>query len=278
MDQAQQQRVSFGRAEIAQLGSVQYPGFGGEVLALEFRHVRQVPFAADQLVQRRDVVEQFLEVLQRRSFRQPLDGLQRALDASVGDDQQIVQPLLLVRRQPLVDEGEVTAIDQGANSAGQAIQGGERGQLDPVAYELFDRHIDQVGRIVHDGGGFMDGTGRHVEAAVGIGPDLQIGPDPLEIAVALVRRDVGGLDLDPEPQRIAEVPDDPCGHFIDCGEIAQSLERFQQDCQDQSMAGLPGIVGNEGQFGVGGRVGDDQFADDGIAFELGIRGPFDRRH
>lgn len=82
--------MSLGRAEIAQLGGVQYPGYGGGVLALEFRYVRQVQFAADQFVPRRDMVDQFLEVLQRGTLGQALDGLQRALDASVGDDQQIV--------------------------------------------------------------------------------------------------------------------------------------------------------------------------------------------
>ena len=226
MDQAQQECVSLGLAEVAQLGGVQHPGFGGKMLALEFRYVRQMQFAADQFVQRSDMVDQFLEVSQRGALGQPLDGLQWALDASVGDDQKNVQTLLLVRRQPRVDEGEVTTIDQGANPAPQAIQRGKRRQLDAVADKLFDRHVDQVGRIVHDGGGFVDGAGRHVEAAVGIGSNLKIIPDALEIAVALVRRDVGWLDLDPVPQRVAEVPDDRSGHFIDCGEVAQSLEGF----------------------------------------------------
>ena len=37
----------------------------------------------------------------------------------------------------------------------------------------------------------MDGAGRHVEATIGVGPYLQIIPDALEIAVALVRGDLG---------------------------------------------------------------------------------------
>ena len=44
------------------------------------------------------------------------------------------------------------------------------------------------------------------------------------------------------------------------------------------MAWLASVVGDEGQFGVGRRVGGDQFPDDGVALELRVCGPFDRRH
>ncbi len=68
VDQAYQYRVALGGPKLAQLGSIQCPRLGSEVLALDLRDARQVQLAADQFVQFGDMVDQLLEMLQRRAL------------------------------------------------------------------------------------------------------------------------------------------------------------------------------------------------------------------
>ncbi len=68
VDQAHQYGVALGGPKLAQLRSIQCPCLGGEVLALDLRDARQVQLAADQFTQFGDMVDQLLEMLQRRAL------------------------------------------------------------------------------------------------------------------------------------------------------------------------------------------------------------------
>ena len=154
----------------------------------------------------------------------------------VGDHEQGGQALSDLGRHGRGDLAMVAAVDESAGGAGDLEERAEGGQLVALPDQLLDRDVDDVGQVVP--GARRRDAGPHGKAA-----SLGIVTGNVEEAahqrhqtgavgrVVVAGKLVGSVR---QPCRCADVGDDPSRNIGDLHEVAEALERLEEDQQRQA--------------------------------------------
>ena len=202
----------------------------------------------------------------------------RAAPRRVGHEQ-TVEPLAVPRREARVYPRQEAGVDRTTDVPGEAVQGGERRQLEALLDQLLDRDVHQVGRVVHRDGGLGHRLRRHPSGPLAVGFHAEVPPDRVAVALARARgRD--GRDLGAQAEPGAQVRDHGLRHLLlGPRKIAEPLEAFEHH-EEGELLGLPAAGGPPRLVDLRerGRVQAGELAGGGTAREARVRRALDQRH
>jgi len=213
VQQADQQRETFGRGTVLHLARVERLALGREVADLEWREVFQGAVDVAEGGQPVRVREQVLEVRARGTLGELLEVVVRAVPLRQARVQQRIEASAIVLGEAVGHRSKHPPIDQGAHPLGQAVERRVGRQLAARVDQLLDGDVDQVGWVVHDLRRRVDGPRGDVAGAPPVGVDPQVQADRLVVLVQRARRhlrhNVGGV-----AERRADLPNDGRRHVV----------------------------------------------------------------
>jgi hypothetical protein len=235
VQQADQQHDPLGVPAFAHVVDACHLRLPGEVRDLARRHAVKPHLGRPQRVQLQQVGQALLELAQRGRLGRGLDAVEITAPGSRVDQQKPVQPGASGPTGAGRDHRVEPAVDLGADRRGHRVQRGVAGQLAPRPHQLFQRNVDQIGRVVL-------GLHRLADRFLGHRPDLrrlvrhaQVLADELPVAL---RSAVGvglGVHIPGQLDRGAHVVDHHGRDSVQLREVPQTLVGLEPHDQGQEV-------------------------------------------
>ena len=162
-----------------------------------------------------------------------------------------------------------------ANAARCAQQGAEPGQLETLAHQLLDHHVDDVGQLVLGLGGLLSRRFNDAGGGASDGLDAKEAAHLFEQALALtVQIETAHFDLRQGWGRQAsgDVGDDAGRRLGQLDEVAQTLRRLDEHQDGQAAPQRAPLATGERLFFWGGRVDVGEFARCDLGLEARVGG------
>ncbi len=180
-------------------------------------------------------VQPLLEPAQRRGLRHVLHPVELAAPADRIHHQHPRQPGLRRRVQPSRDRLAEPVVHLGADRRGHHVQGGVPRQLTPGPDQFFQRHVDQIRRIVLGLHRLADRVLSDLPDPGAVVGDLHPLADELPMPLGRPGRCPLQLHVPAQPQGLAHMPHHHRRHVLDLREIAQPLVGLQPHHQRQQV-------------------------------------------